>query len=84
MKLEYNQYCMHDSLLIDGVALNEVDLETSTKLMRNFLKKASNKLHHTQLKSLLISIAEKSGEYLSGANCETCGNTDYSYTLEID
>ena len=81
MEIIYSTGCMNDSLTIDGKETCEMSVD---ELRNNVFKSLSKVDDISILQSILIDILERIwDDYVSGKQCEDCGDVPETHKMEV-
>lgn len=80
MKLEYTEGCTCSGLDVDGEPLNDLNAVEKVSLLHSVVTTLSVDY---DIQDIMINLLRQYGEYKHLFNCEQCGDSVCSYTLEI-
>ena len=80
MKIEYTEGCVCYGLDVDGEPFNDLD---EAKKREVFNRMVEAILKDFDIQNIAIDLLQDYGEYKHLFNCEQCGDSVCSYTLEI-
>lgn len=81
MKIEYTEGCTCYGLSIDNKDIKEYSIDDKKKIALTLIEKLYNE---DDYESLLIDICQTHGEYSFLYQCEQCGDTVCTYTIEYE
>ena len=80
MKIEYTEGCVCYGLNVDGEPFNDLDEAKKRKVFNRMVEAI---LKDYDIQDIIINLLCRYGEYKHLFNCEECGDSVCSYTINI-